>query len=596
MRRPPPWLGFPIRVCFVCTWPVLAALVISLAFPYNLGGALQTLKQLVDNLAIILQRVAAPAIDTRLALDGGVISGDSFVLRGRPGPQGRSPKERILYLADVSAPKLGNASREDEPSAYEARDFLRALTVGKEIAFTSSHQLPPGEETYPVTLVTARSTVLTSPTKLKDLKREATDDDLRRKDLESEAKSASRGQWNPHGPKARRVIHNMSLGPQGFINEWKGKQLDTIVESVRNGTTLRGRAVHVRRQTSEPFGDDPCFPVLHPVGNIVQFLLGGGLAHFVEWHSGMLAPYGGSEKLRAADRAAKEKRLGLHANAPSAIALSKSISGISNGAVRAFDGSVIRIWSGDQISVVTKNGKERRIQLSSTRGPNLKQAYYAQEAREFLRKKLIGKYVRVKVDFVWPREGEYEERESATVRVGSQNVNVVEQLIEKGLASVLRHQRDDEDRSPNYDKLMAAEQAFVQHFSAAGTWPYQLSSSPPPFPLKIARTASHIFGGRSRPTVRELSQPDTVAIKPWLSLKLYIQPDSVHTIQDALTLVSQPQPVQVGPSDSGNASQEVLEGCFSRCCQRIIWEHRPAFCLSVTSMNLHLVFVVEHFL
>ena len=84
----------------------------------------------------------------------------------------------------------------------------------------------------------------------------------------------------------------------------------------------------------------------------------------------MLAPYGGSEKLRAADRAAKEKRLGLHANAPSAIALSKSISGISNGAVRAFDGSVIRIWSGDQISVVTKNGKERRIQLSSTRGPS----------------------------------------------------------------------------------------------------------------------------------------------------------------------------------------------------------------------------------
>jgi staphylococcal nuclease domain-containing protein 1 len=51
-----------------------------------------------------------------------------------------------------------------------------------------------------------------------------------------------------------------------------------------------------------------------------------------------------------------------------------------------------------------------------------KQAYYAHEAREFLRKKLIGKHVRVQVDFVRPREGEYEERESATVRVGSQNV------------------------------------------------------------------------------------------------------------------------------------------------------------------------------
>lgn len=37
--------------------------------------------------------------------------------------------------------------------------------------------------------------------------------------------------------------------------------------------------------------------------------------------------------------------------------------------------------------------------------------------------------------------------------------NIAEQLVEKGLASVVRHRRDDEDRSPDYDKLMAAEQA-----------------------------------------------------------------------------------------------------------------------------------------
>jgi hypothetical protein len=37
--------------------------------------------------------------------------------------------------------------------------------------------------------------------------------------------------------------------------------------------------------------------------------------------------------------------------------------------------------------------------------------------------------------------------------------NVAEQLVEKGLASVVRHRRDDEDRSPDYDKLMAAEQS-----------------------------------------------------------------------------------------------------------------------------------------
>jgi staphylococcal nuclease domain-containing protein 1 len=35
-----------------------------------------------------------------------------------------------------------------------------------------------------------------------------------------------------------------------------------------------------------------------------------------------------------------------------------------------FDATVIRVWSGDQLSVVDKeSGKERRLQLSSARGP-----------------------------------------------------------------------------------------------------------------------------------------------------------------------------------------------------------------------------------
>ena len=37
--------------------------------------------------------------------------------------------------------------------------------------------------------------------------------------------------------------------------------------------------------------------------------------------------------------------------------------------------------------------------------------------------------------------------------------NIAEQLIEKGLASVVRHKRDDEDRSPDFDKFVVAEQA-----------------------------------------------------------------------------------------------------------------------------------------
>jgi staphylococcal nuclease domain-containing protein 1 len=54
------------------------------------------------------------------------------------------------------------------------------------------------------------------------------------------------------------------------------------------------------------------------------------------------------------------------------------------------------------------------------RQSDTRQAHYAHEAREFLRKKLIGKHVKVHVDFIRPREGEFEERECATVHYGNQ--------------------------------------------------------------------------------------------------------------------------------------------------------------------------------
>lgn len=60
--------------------------------------------------------------------------------------------------------------------------------------------------------------------------------------------------------------------------------------------------------------------------------------------------------------------------------------------------------------------KLRTIRLSDTR-----QAFYAKEAREFLRKKLIGKNVKVTVDFIRPREGDFDERQCATIRYGGHN-------------------------------------------------------------------------------------------------------------------------------------------------------------------------------
>jgi staphylococcal nuclease domain-containing protein 1 len=108
--------------------------------------------------------------------------------------------------------------------------------------------------------------------------------------------------------------------------------------------------------------------VLHPAGNIAEFLVAAGLARVVDWHAGMLANSGAMERIRSAERAAKEKKAGLYANAPTIAAKSDGVT--SSGQTRVFDGTIVRIWSGDQVSVVERDsGKERRLQLSSTRGP-----------------------------------------------------------------------------------------------------------------------------------------------------------------------------------------------------------------------------------
>ncbi|KIP01963.1 hypothetical protein PHLGIDRAFT_131000 [Phlebiopsis gigantea 11061_1 CR5-6] len=459
-----------------------------------------------------------------------VISGDSLLLREA---HGNPPKERVLHLADITAPRLGNTTREDEPWAYEAREYLRTRVVGKPVTFTVAHSLSSNDDTpRDIGSVEMLGTDIAAQllkagwAKLKETKREPTEADQKKRELETEAKNAGKGIWNPHGPKAHAIHYTMPEDSHSFITEWKGKSIDGIIEQVKDGSTLRIRLIlpdgdhqfvnitlaGVRSprvaskpdETSEPFGEEAKFftetrllqrqvtvhllslpnatatpfqssaasapapasifigTVIHAQGgNIAEHLVANGLARVVDWHAGMLAAGGAMERLRQAERAAKEKHIKLYASTAAPAAKSNGAAAL-NGNARNFDAVVTRVWSGDQISVAEKDGvKERRIQFSSTRAPKQsdpRQAHYALEAREFIRKKLIGKHVKVHVDFIRPREGEFEEREAATVRYGNQQANIAEQLIEKGLASAVRHKRDDEDRSPDYDKLMAAEQ------------------------------------------------------------------------------------------------------------------------------------------
>lgn len=100
---------------------------------------------------------------------------------------------------------------------------------------------------------------------------------------------------------------------------------------------------------------------------------------------------------------------------------------------------------------VVENGPSR----DGKRGRPLYDIPYMFEAREFLRKKLIGKKVNVLIDYIKPASDGYPERQCATVTIA--DINIAEALISKGLATALRHRQDDDQRSSCYDELLAAE-------------------------------------------------------------------------------------------------------------------------------------------
>ncbi len=79
-----------------------------------------------------------------------VLDGGAVVIRGQPrnGP----PPERTLALAEIDAPRLGrrpgpsSPATQDEPLAWESREFLRKLLVGKPVLGCVSHTVPSGRE------------------------------------------------------------------------------------------------------------------------------------------------------------------------------------------------------------------------------------------------------------------------------------------------------------------------------------------------------------------------------------------------------------------------------------------------------------------
>ncbi|OJD35090.1 nuclease domain-containing protein 1 [Diplodia corticola] len=443
-----------------------------------------------------------------------VLSGDTVILHNVNNPK----QERILSLAFVSAPRIRREG--DEPFAFESREFLRRILVGKVVQFKVLYTIPTSKRDYgiislPGGLMLPDAAIAEGWVKLRDDADRKNDADSSQaivqklEVLEARAKADSKGVWS-ESPSRLETSYDLP-DAKGFVEQNKGKDIDSIVEKVLSGDRLIARLLlsptkHVqtmaliagirapstkrvnpsdgKEQPAEPFGDEAqqfiesrllqrtikftplgvspqnqiVGSVKHPQrGNVAPFLLEAGLARCMDQHTTLLGAEMG--KLRQAERTAKENRAGVFQGH---VAPKQNTAG-------AVEVVVSRVQSADTLFLRNKAGAEKRVNLSSVRQPkpsDPKQAPWQAEAKEFLRKRLIGKHVKVRTDGKRPPSDGYEEREMATVTFNDKNIALL--LVENGYASVIRHRADDSDRSPIYDDLLLAEQDAQQE--GRGMW------------------------------------------------------------------------------------------------------------------------------
>lgn len=175
-------------------------------------------------------------------------SGDTLLIMDSV-PGDAVPPEKSFTLSGIIAPRLARRYGTDEPFAWESREFLRKLCIGKDILFKVD-STAPGREYGTIYLGDtniAYLVVANGFAKVKEQGRRKGDNNPYTTELlrlEEKAKDQGLGCWSKeHGIiEASTRILPSSTNPsevKGFLAQMKEKALEAIVEQVRDGTTIR---------------------------------------------------------------------------------------------------------------------------------------------------------------------------------------------------------------------------------------------------------------------------------------------------------------------------------------------------------------------
>jgi len=448
-------------------------------------------------------------------------------------PRNGPPPKRTLALADLSdVPRMARRPtptnpnpepKEDQPLAWESREFLRKLLIGKMVTgvvmrkddrtdreYGSIHLGPdPTDVNKNVSVLLVREGLA----KVRDFCKEPA-----YLEAQKEAENNRKGLWSPDAHTHVRKVTWEVPDARQLVEEYRGKRIKAVIENVRDGSTVRaflmtepefyhvtimlsgvrapicktGQYGQPTADGSEPFGIEAQYfteakllqqevevmlescnnnnnmlvaSVFHPMGNIAEALLRFGYAKTSEWSLKVVSE--GSEKYRMAEKHARDNKLKLWQN------YTKPAGPDINDKDKVFTGKVVEVVNGDALMVRRSKTEVRKVHLASIRPPrladdatrpaNFRALYdipYMFEAREFLRKKLIGHNVQVIVDYIQPANDQFPEKTCCTVMIG--DVNVAEALVSRGLATVVIHGQNSDQRSSRYDDLMIAEAKAIK--------------------------------------------------------------------------------------------------------------------------------------
>jgi staphylococcal nuclease domain-containing protein 1 len=447
------------------------------------------------------------------ALVKGVLNGDCVILSGKMKKNSEeAPEEKIVYLSLISAPRSGNSNNlEEEAFAWESRDFLRQKLVGKVVKYFTDYR--SNDKNYGqlimdgvnINLELVKSGLAKVGFVPKNEAVGKSEYFTKLQAAESEAKKAKLNIWSGSQDNKRKLF--TTSDPSFDISTIPlEKELNIMVDYVINAAvyvvfikplntyvkmTLRFVGIPNARDTllykaGKAYAERLILhkdikAVFHSVDadrNFVGDLIEkkGSVAYFVikNGYSKLFINNNSTYKtedlntMKEAQSNAKKERLRIWKNEKGDDEdheEKKKPEGTKN----EFEATVITVHSGDSVSIKTSSGEVLRIFLSHMKAPKFAKPNteepdqpWAFQAKEYLRKCLVGKKVRCEQDYSKTLEDGKKMNFYSLFRPhgkeGKEEKNVNVEILEYGYANYIPpNPKVDDDVSKYLESYQAAE-------------------------------------------------------------------------------------------------------------------------------------------